>query len=348
MKLATTFLAASAALILVGCNGSSESSTVVSGGGTDSSKTTKVGIVFDSGGRGDKSFNDSAWAGIEKAKKEMSIEVKDVDSKAAKDYEGNMTALADQGMDVIFAVGMTQQDALKSVAAKYPNIKFAIIDGEVDAENVRNLKFMEEQGSFLAGYLAGLMTKSNKLGFVGGMDFPLIKKFEDGYIAGAKTANPAVEVLPGKYTGSWDDVTLGKAAAKVLYGSGADIVYHAAGRAGLGVLDAAEEANKLAIGVDSDQDDVAKGHVLTSMVKHVDYAVFDTIKDVADGKFTKGTKTYDLKVGGVGLSEFRFTKDLIGADKLAKVEEIKKKLVDGTVVAPKNNDELKSYLAGLK
>ena len=170
---------------------------------------------------------------------------------------------------MIIAVGDDMQDAVKMVAPQFPNVKFVSIDSSVSGPNVRSLLFKEEEGSFLAGYLAGLVTKTGKIGFVGGEEIDLIKKFECGYEAGAKTSNPSVVVLPAKYTGNWDNVDDGKAAGRDLFESGADIVYHAAGKAGLGVIEAAQDENKYAIGVDSDQDEVAKGHVLTSMIKHV-------------------------------------------------------------------------------
>jgi basic membrane protein A len=322
---------------------------------TTTTKTTgsklKVGVVFDSGGRGDKSFNDSAWAGVQKAEKDFKIadsDVKTVDSKSENDYEQYLTGLADGGCNIIFAIGLAQATALTAVAPKYPNVKFAIIDGDVKAPNVRSIVFNEEQGSFLAGYLAGLVTKTNKIGFVGGQKIALIEKFEAGYEAGAKTANPAVTILPAKFTESWDDTALGKAAALTLYNGGADIVYHAAGRCGLGVIDAAKETNKYVIGVDRNQDDQAPGLVLTSMVKHVDVGVYQTIKDVVDGSFSAGTKRYDLKVNGVSLTDFQYTKDKIGADNIAKVDAESKKIVAGEVTVPTSLDEEQKYLSTLK
>lgn len=315
-------------------------------------KAIKVGVVFDSGGRGDKSFNDSAWAGVERAKKEFSVEDSPVESKNEKDYEGNLTALADKGCDIVFAIGLNQKTALEKVAAQYPDIKFAIVDAVPDAKaglkNVRSLLFKEEEGSFLAGYLAGLMTKTNKIGFVGGMDIPLIHKFESGYFAGAKTANPNVEFLPAKYTGNWDDTTTAKAAANILFSGGADIVYAAAGKAGLGVISAAKEQGKFAIGVDSDQDYLEPGTVLTSMVKHVDEAVYSTIKDVKEGKFTPDEHVYDLKVRGVGLSPMSYTKDKVGPDILKKVDDISAKIVGGEIKVPNDQASLDAYLASLK
>jgi basic membrane protein A len=311
-------------------------------------KSLKVGVVFDSGGRGDKSFNDSAWAGIERAKAELGIEERSVESKSDKDYETNISTLAEQGMDLVVAVGMNQQTAVSRVAPKFPDVKFAIVDGSVEAPNVRELKFAEHEGSFLAGYLAALVSKAGKIGFVGGEEIPLIKKFEAGYIAGAKTAKPSIEVLPAKYTGSWNNLDLGKAAANVLFAGGADIVYHAAGRCGLGVINAAKEAGKYAIGVDSDQDSVAPGSVLTSMVKRVDEAVLQTIRDVQQDAFSNGAKNYTLKDGGVGLSPMTHTKDKIGAEVLQKVEEIKAKIVAGEVTVPDSAAALAEYMASLK
>ncbi|MEZ0327716.1 MAG: BMP family protein [Fimbriimonas sp.] len=346
MKLSPFLSTALLAALLIGCKGSDSPEQGTTGGaatGSPKAKTLKIGVVFDSGGRGDKSFNDSAWAGIERAQKEFSLEVADVDTRSPKDYEGNIRGLAEKGMDLIFAVGITQQDALKAVAPQFPDVKFVSVDGQVDGDNVRNLQFKEEQGSFLVGYLAGLMTKANKVGFVGGMDIPTIRRFEAGYRAGVLSANPKIEILPAKFTESWDDVTTGKAAGKTLFDAGADIVYHAAGRAGLGVIDAAEDADKFAIGVDSDQDYVSEGHVLTSMIKHVDVGVYQTIKDVQEGKFSGGTKVYELKDGGVGLSDLKYTKQIIGREKLQKVEAMKQKIIDGSLKVPASMDELKGF-----
>ncbi len=343
------FALLAAALSGCGSSGDSGSATKTGEPGGSKEKLT-VGIVFDSGGRGDKSFNDSAYAGIERAEKDFGIDVKTVDSKKVSDYPGNLSGIADQGAKVVFAVGITQQDALQTVADKYPDVKFGIIDAVVDKPNVRSLVFSEEQGSFLAGYAAGLVSKSGKIGFVGGMKIPLIEKFEAGYTAGAKYANPAIVVLPSKYTGSWDDTSKGKAAANFLYSDGADIVYHAAGRCGLGVFAAAKEANgsgtvsKFAIGVDSDQDDQEKGMVLTSMVKRVDEAVYQTIKDAVENKFAPGTKSYDLAAGGVGLTDFRNTKEVVGQANLDKIAKVSDLVKTGKLTVPTKLDEIDAFL----
>ena len=331
-----------AALLLAGCTGGA-SNTDSNNSATSSTnnaspdtkgKKLKVAMVFDSGGKGDKSFNDSANAGLEKAQKDLEVEIRTVDSKDAKDYEGNLETLSEQGFDLVIAVGITQMNALKTVAPKHPKTKFAIIDAPVNLPNVRSLLFSEEQGSFLAGYVAGATTKTGKVGFVGGMKIDLILKFEAGYKAGAMAANPKVVVMPGKYTESWVDTQAGKENAKVLFNDGADIVYHAAGRCGIGVIEAAKEAKKYAIGVDSDQDGVAEGTVLTSMIKHVDEAVFQTIKDLQDGKFDAGSKVYDLKSKGVGLSDMRFTKQIVGDATIKKIAEVTQDIIDGKIVVP--------------
>ena len=345
------FLAIAAAALVAGCSSSntgSDSGSTSEPGKPAGDKKMTIGIVFDSGGRGDKSFNDSAWAGIERATKEFGIEAKPIESKNEKDYATNQTALAEQGVDLVIAVGLNQAEALKEVAKQFKDQKFAIVDGSVESANVRCLKFKEEEGSFLVGYLAGLTSKTGKVGFVGGMKIPLIEKFEAGYAAGAKMANPNIEILPAKYTDNWDDSSKGKASAEILFGQGADIIFHAAGRAGLGVINAAKEKGMFAIGVDSNQDDLAPGNVLTSMIKRVDEAVYSTIKDVKEGKFASGDKIYDLSVNGVGISDMAHTKDKVPADAMAKIEDVRKKIIAGEIKVPSNLADYATFLESLK
>ena len=335
-------VAASLAVLPTGCTGgaantdsnNSTPSPTANKASDTAGKKLKVAMVFDSGGKGDKSFNDSAFAGLLLAQKKLGVGIQAVDSKDEKDYETNMDTLAEQGFDLIIAVGISQMDALKVVAPKHPNTKFAIIDAEVKQPNVRSLLFAEEQGSYLAGYVAGATTKTGKIGFVGGMKIDLILKFEAGYKAGALAANPKVVVLPGKFTENWVDTQAGKENARVLFNDGADIVYHAAGRCGIGVIEAARVAKKWAIGVDSDQDGVAEGTVLTSMIKHVDEAVYQTIKDMQDGHFQAGPKVYDLKSKGVGLSEMKFTKAIVGDATIKKIGEVTQDIIDGKIIVP--------------
>ena len=332
--------------LLTGCTPPAEDPKPGTTTGTTGEKPSgpvKIGIVFDSGGLGDKSFNDSAWRGIQKAEDELGITVSKVESKEEKDYETNLAAMADDGNDLVIAVGLNQGKALEKVAKEYPDVNFAIVDGFVDAPNVRMLHFNEEEGSYLVGYIAGKMTKTGKLGFVGGQELDLIKKFQYGYAAGVMAANPSAVVLPAKYTGSWDNIDEAKIAANVLFDSGADVVYHAAGRAGLGVLRAAKDRNLYAIGVDSDQDGEAPGNVLTSMIKNVDAAVYSTIKDVVDGKFSNGEIKYDIAANGVGISKLEFTREKIGPDILAEIEAIKQKIAEGELKVPATEAEFKSF-----
>jgi basic membrane protein A len=324
-------LAALALAVPFGCSPGKEAPT--------GDKPLKVGIVYDKGGLGDKSFNDSAARGIERAKAELGIEVVQIESKDVRDYESNLREVADKGCDLVIAVGINMQKACDTVAKEFTDTKFAIVDAVVEQPNTRSLLFKEEEGSYLVGYLAGLMTKTNKIGFVGGQEIPLIKKFEYGYLAGATAANPSVVVLPSKYTGDWDNIDTGKANASVLYGSGADIVYHAAGRAGLGVIREAAQRKKYAIGVDSDQDGVEPGYVLTSMIKRVDNAVFQTISDLANDNFTSGAVTYDLAAGGVGYSDLTHTREAIGEENVAKLEAVKQHIIDGAIKVPASQEE---------
>ncbi|MBL8066194.1 MAG: BMP family ABC transporter substrate-binding protein [Chthonomonadaceae bacterium] len=349
MRRLTGFLCAGLSLLVLGCGEQGTTSTSGTAGGANQDKKLKLGIVFDTGGRNDKSFNASAWRGAEKTEKELGYEVIGVDSVKLSDYAPNLQALADKGCDVVVGVGITMRTSLQQVAPNYPNTKFVSIDGEpLDMPNVRTLQFKEEEGSFLVGYLAGMMSKTGKLGFVGGMQLPLIEKFHSGYMAGAKMARKDIEVLPAKYTQDWVNTDKAKVAAELLNSSGADIVYHAAGKAGLGVIAAAKDKNFFAIGVDSDQDDVAPGRVLTSMIKNVDEALFMTMKDVKDGKWAAGAVIYDLKSGGVGTSACKFTKDTIGEGKLKMLDDIKAKIVSGEIKVPYDEATYNAFIAGLK
>lgn len=345
-RLAGVVVGAASFVVLAGCGsptGDSASAPKTAAGETP----LKIGIVFDRGGRGDKSFNDSAWRGVERARAELGIQDFPIESKSDADYETNLAALADQGMDLVIAVGINMRNALERVAPQYPNVRFAIVDAPVDMPNVRSLLFAEEEGSFLAGYAAALASRTGRVGFVGGMQIPLIEKFFAGFAAGARTANPNIVVLPEKYTGSWDNIDVGKVSANVLFNSNADVVYHAAGRAGIGVINAAKEQRRLAIGVDSNQDDLEPGFVLTSMIKRVDEAVFQTIKDLKEGNFTAGAKMYNLAAGGVGLTDFVHTKDRIGGEEgLARIQAIAERIKSGEISVPTNKRELETFSAG--
>lgn len=306
----------------------------------------KVAMVTDIGGLGDQSFNDAAYAGLQRAGKELGVEIKVVESKKMDDYETNLSNLADQKFDEIWAIGFLMADALKNVAKRYPNVKFGIIDSFVDVPNVMSVTFKEEEGSFLQGVLAGKLTKTNVIGFVGGMEFPLIIKFESGFIAGVKAVNPKARVLVG-YTGKFDDPGKGKELAMTQFSQGADVIYHASGACGIGVIEAAKEKKLLAIGVDSDQSKLAPTAVLSSMMKRVDNGVFSGAKALVDGKWKAGLTVMGLKEDGVGTAFGidKFPKD--GVKVPADVRKLHDQAVEliksGKLVVPETRDQVGKF-----
>ena len=293
----------------------------------------QAGIVLGLGGLGDKSFNDSAFRGLQMAEKDFGIKYKYLEPTSNAQNAEYLRMLAGNGYDLTIATGFLMKNDCQTVAREYPNSKFAIIDEIVDAPNVVSLVFNEEQGAFLAGALAGLMTKSNVIGFVGGAEVPLIKKFKEGYEQGAKYVNPEIRVLSLYTSGAnpFGDPVQGKANAKSQITQGADVVFHAAGGTGVGVIEAAKENKIFAIGCDSNQDDLAKGVVLTSLIKNVDVAVYDTIEKMLEGNFKPGIVKYGLKENGVSLTDFANTKELIPQEVFTKLDEIKKKIIDGEI-----------------
>jgi len=302
----------------------------------------KVGLVFDLGGRGDKSFNDAAYAGLERARQELGIEYQTLETSEGADRESQMRQLAAGGSQLVFGVGFLFSDDIKALAQEFPKVHFACVDytvkeGESLPPNLVALKFKEEEGSFLVGALAALISKSTTLGFVGGMEIPLIKKFEAGYKAGVKAVRPDDKVIV-KYAGTtgtaFKDPTKGKELALAEYHQGADIIYHASGSTGLGVFEAGRELKKLAIGVDSDQYDSAPGVVLTSMVKHVENAVFDCIGEAQAGRYETGIRVLGLKEKGVGwVYDDRNRAQIPDAVK-ARVDSLEAEIVAGRIVVP--------------
>lgn len=333
------FMAVVAALLtvvlLVGC-----------GGGA--SKQFSVGMVTDVGGLGDQSFNDAAHRGLKQAEADLKAKIAVVESNKLDDYESNLKTLYDQKMSVIWSIGFLLTDATKAAATTYPDGQFAIIDSVVadDAgtplKNVASVVFKEHEGSFLVGMLAAKATKTGKIGFVGGMDIPLIRKFEAGFRAGVKAVDPNLTVTD-VYTGVFDDVNKGKEAAIALYSQNVDVIYAAAGACGIGVIEAAKEQGKLAIGVDSDQNHLAPDNVLSSMMKRVDVAVFSISKQASEGKFPGGTITaLGLKEDGVGYSDTTLWNKLPDGTK-DLVDKWRQGIVDGTVVVPETIDDAKAW-----
>jgi basic membrane protein A len=342
-----------------------------------------VGLVTDIGGRGDQSFNDSALRGLEVfaagkhfksgsyeamppdvraaaippslASRITPIELKPivVQSKVQEDYQPNLQLVVDQGANLIIGVGFALENAVETVAKQNPDAKFLLIDspildakgGLLSLKNVRTVVFKEHEGSFLVGALAGLVAKQ-KVGFVGGMEIPLIKKFEAGFRAGVKTTNPTAQVLV-QYTGTFDNVQHGKQVGVDLASKGCEVIFHAAGSDGTGVIQAVKEAREagkpvFAIGVDSDQSHLAPQAVLTSMVKRVDLAVWQAIKDLEGSNFQAGDAVMGLKEGGVTFAEVWV--DFPGKDEaLAKVKALEAAITAGTFVVPANEKELEAF-----
>ncbi len=308
----------------------------------DNTLPLKVGLVFDIGGRGDKSFNDAAYKGLETAKNKLGVEFEAIDPGDGADRESSLRKLASRkDIGLIFGVGFIFTDDINNIAKEFPDKKFACIDYSVDPtksilSNIEAIEFKEEEGSFLVGALAALTTKTNKVGFIGGMESSLIKKFETGFKQGVNYVNPECRVLSAYVSVSPEGFkNPGKAKEIALsqYSGGADIIYHASGLSGLGLFEAAREKNKLAIGVDMDQYKEAPGFVLSSMVKQVDEAVFLTIKDFKENKFTGGIKTFGIKDNGVGFVYDDNNKLLISPEIKEKLDAIRIKLINGEIKA---------------
>jgi basic membrane protein A len=340
-----------------------------------------IGLALDVGGRGDQSFNDGALRGLEAMAAGLRYTARGyqplpdaeyeklelhpphlpippplvLSGKAQEDYEPNLQLLVDQGAELVIAVGFMMEPAVRAVSARNPAEKFLLIDSPVldgsgkpiTVPNVRAVVFRENEGSMLAGALAGELTRSGKIGFVGGMQLPLIRKFEAGYRAGARAVNPQAQVLVA-YTGTFDDEKKGIEVGQDLYARGCDIVFHGAGLDGLGVIKAAQQAGKLVIGVDSDQSHVAPHNVLTSMVKHADLAVYLAVKDVLEGRFAGGDVVLGLREGGVGLAPAggdaiaAITPEMRSAA-LADVERLRAAIIAGRVRPPATLDELARF-----
>ncbi|MDN5796271.1 MAG: BMP family ABC transporter substrate-binding protein [Intrasporangium sp.] len=340
-------IVAAAALGLAACGSSDTPSSGGTADGTQPAaagdKPLMVGMAYDVGGRGDQSFNDAAAKGLDKAKAELGVKGQDAaatNGEPESAREERLQQLIDAGYDNIVAVGFAYAPAVKKVAAAEKDVKFALVDStDAQGPNIENITFAENEGSFLVGAAAALKTKTNHIGFIGGVETPLIKKFEVGYIAGAKKVDPDLKIdvkyltQPPDFSG-FSSVDKGKAAAEGMYQQGADIVYHAAGGSGGGVFQAAKAAGKWAIGVDSDQaltaDAAVRDVILTSMIKRVDIGVFDFISSVKDGTFTPGEKVFDLKAGGVDFSTTGGHVD----DIKGKLDDFKQQIISGEIKVP--------------
>jgi basic membrane protein A len=349
MKVLAAAAVAIVALGIAACGNSSNPGTTGGGASTPAKKVVKVGLAFDIGGRGDKSFNDSAAAGLDKVKSDLDVQTKELAAVAGEsenDKYARLKLLCDGGFNPVIAVGFVYDGAdakngpLARAAKDCPKTSFAIVDGGTTADNVADLGFAEEQGSFLVGAAAALKTKTGTVGFIGGCLVDLIKKFEAGFVAGAKAAKPDVKVLtnylstPADSCHGFNDPDNGTKQANGLYDQGADVIFAAAGGSGDGVFKAAKAKNALAIGVDKDQyltaDAAVKDVVITSMLKRVDNAVFSFVKDFGEGKFTAGSRVFDLKSDGVGYATSGGKVD----DIKTKLDDYKQQIIDGKITVP--------------
>lgn len=297
----------------------------------------KVGLVLDRGGKDDKSFNASAYEGAMRAKNKLGIFVKYVEAADDNAFEPSLRSFAQRDFDLIIGIGFAQRDAVRKVAAQFAKKHFAIVDAQVDAPNVKSLLFEEHEGAYLVGAIAAMCSKTGKIGFVGGMDIPLIRRFSLAYAAGAKYVNPNARVLDN-YVGitseAWNNPPKGKELALSQYESGADIIFAAAGASGLGVFDAAEEKNKLAIGCDSNQNWTKPGLILTSMLKRVDEAVFATIDDAKAGRFSGGVKRFGLANKGIDYAVDQYNQKILPPAVRAEAEQLKAQIIAGKIDVP--------------
>jgi basic membrane protein A len=291
-------------------------------------------VVFDMGGKFDKSFNEAAYAGAERFKKETGIAYREFEVTNEAQREQALRNMARRGSQVVVGIGFAQASGVEKVAREFPSTKFAIIDAVVELPNVQSIVFKEHEGSFLVGMAAALASKTGKVGFVGGMDIPLIRKFALGYEEGARYVNPKVEIfqnMTGTTPAAWNDPTRGGELARSQFDRGADVVYAAAGATGLGVLQAAKDKGRLAIGVDSNQNHLHPGTVLTSMVKRVDLAVYEAFKTARDGTWKPGVRVLGVAEGGVGWALDQHNRRLITPEMERRLNQARADIVAGKI-----------------
>ena len=291
-------------------------------------------IVFDIGGKFDKSFNEAAYNGAERYKAETGIQYREFEVTNPAMREQAIRNMARRGAQVVIAMGFAQAAAVEAVAKEFPDTRFTLIDMVVDLPNVQSVIFKEHEGSFLVGIAAAMTSKTGEIGFVGGMDIPLIRKFALGYVEGAKYVKPDIEVfqnMTGTTPAAWNDPTRGGELARSQFDRGADVVYAAAGGTGIGVYQAAKDAGKLAIGVDSNQNYIHPGTMLTSMVKRVDVAVYEAFKSAQEGTWKGGIQILGLAEDGVGWALDEHNRSLVSADMEAAIEQARKDIIAGKI-----------------
>jgi basic membrane protein A and related proteins len=292
-------------------------------------------LVFDFGGKFDRSFNAAAYAGAERFERETGIAYREFEITNEGQREQVLTRMVRRGASIVVGMGFAQRSAIETVARRFPEARFAIIDALVEAPNVQSVVFREHEGSFLVGMLAAMASKTGRIGFIGGMDIPLIRKFALGYVEGARYADPAIEVfqgMSGTTPAAWNDPVRGTELARSQFDRGVDVVYAAAGATGLGILQAAADAGRLSIGVDSNQNHLHPGSVLTSMVKRVDLAVYNAFKGARDGTWKPGVQSLGLAEDAVGYALDEHNAGLVTAAMKARVEAARQDIIAGRIV----------------
>ena len=339
LKKLTTLLMAGmiSTSLLTGCGAST----------SDVEEKLKVAMITDVAGVNDQSYNQSAWEGLERAGKELGVEVKYLESKQDSDYTTNVETLVDEDVDLIIGVGSKLGPTMEEAAKNYPEQKFAIVDETYDEipSNLKSVLFKSEQASYLVGLIAGKMSETKNVGFIGGLDIPVINTFKYGYMAGVKTANADCEIQT-QYANSFTDQAKGRAISSQMISKNADVIFIAGGDVGTGAIEAIKEANKYGIGVDRDQSDLAPENILSSAIKRVDVGVYETVKELLEGNFKGGTSTtYGLEEGGVGIADT--TSNLVPQDVLDFVNEQIEKLKSGEISVPKTEEEYNEFIKNL-
>ncbi len=313
----------------------------------ETTDSLKIAMSTDVGGVNDESFNASAWAGLQMAREELGIEVKFLESKSDADYDRNLKNLADQDYNLIWGIGFLMAEAVSKAANDYPEHHFGIIDSNLNNNvppNTVAVTFKEHEGSFLVGIIAGMMTETNKIGFIGGERFPLIRKFMYGFKAGVLSVNENAEVID-VWADSFVDASKGKTLANSLYGDDIDVIFHAAGNVGKGLFEAAKDHDKWAIGVDSDQSRLAPENILTSMMKRVDNAIYNVAVKLQAGEFPGGqVVSYGLEEGGVGYAP---THPSVGEDVIEEVERYENLIINGSIEVPFDEETFEDFKANL-
>jgi basic membrane protein A len=303
----------------------------------------KLGMVADLGGLGDHSYNDSAWAGMLEARDRLGVRVSILQSKTSANYQPSMMVYAANGYAEIFCIGYDEAYDLSEVAGRFPASHFSIIDSVVDLPNVTSVTFRSNEGSFLAGALAAMVSRTRTVGFLGGMDIPIIREFETGFTAGVREVDPSVNVLV-KFVGDFDDVPTGAELSNLLFEENADIVFAAAGKAGLGTMQQVRgRSGVYAIGVDADQDALVPGRILTSVLKRIDVSVFRIAQLAVAHRPRPRVLSLGVREDGVGLTDFRYTRDVVTPAMIATLARLKAAIVRGAIVVPKTREELAAF-----